>query len=225
MAIGRSRRRAVPDRPSLPQEFVPAPADFGHAGDWDGVIADAALDLPDAVAGLSMTECVWRGVDAGSRTLRNLRGRDVVFQQCSFAGAVLDGAALTRVAFVECQLTGVVLSAAQLTDVTIDGGVADLANFRSSVCSRFFATGTSLKEADFYAARLRDCALLDSDLTSANFDAMSADGLSLHGSVVDAVRGATALAGGRVGIDAAQLVPLGAAVLAGLGVQVTERPR
>lgn len=188
------------------------------------MIADTALVLPDAIHSLAMTECVWRGVDASSRTFHRLQCRDVVFERCCFAGAILDGAALTRVAFIECQLTGTVFSGAHLGDVTIDGGVADLANFRSSTSSFLFVTGTSLKEADFYAARLRNSALLDSDLTAASFEAVSVDGLSLHGSVVDSIRGATALAGGHVGVDAAQLIPLGAAVLAELGVQVTDRP-
>jgi hypothetical protein len=42
--------------------------------------------------------------------------------------------------------------------------------------------------------------------------------------VVDSLHGTSALTGGRVGIDADQLVSLGAAVLAEMGVCVTGRP-
>lgn len=82
-----------------------------------------------------------------------------------------------------------------------------------------------MKEADFYEARLRASALLDTDLTGATFDVAQLDGLSLHGSVLDDVRGADAFADGGVGIDAEQLFPLGTAVLAALGVQITDRPQ
>jgi len=151
--------------------------------------------------------------------------RDVVFEQCHFAGAVLDSSVLTRVKFIECRLTGVVLSGARLNDVVIEGGVADLANLRSSVSSFLWVTGTPMKEADFYGARLHRCALLDTDLSSASFDSASVEHLSLHGSVLDSLHGTTALTGGHVGVEANQLISLGAAVLAEMGVQSTDRPQ
>jgi uncharacterized protein YjbI with pentapeptide repeats len=219
----RSRRRTSPEAPNLPDEFADAAAEFAD-NDWDGLVADATLTLPDAVYDLGLTECVWRGVDASGRTFSSLRCRDVVFEHCHFAGAILDSAVLTRVRFVECRLTGVVLSGAELNDVVIEGGVANLANFRSSTSSFLWVSGTSLKEADFYQARLRKSALLDADLTSASFDSASLDDLSLHGSRVDSLHGTSALTGGHVHIDPEQLVTLGAAVLAEMGVRVTGRP-
>ncbi|MDT5011331.1 MAG: hypothetical protein QOH57_2948 [Mycobacterium sp.] len=225
MAGRRNRQREVPDPPSLPGEFVAATGDFARITEWDGLIADSALTLPDIVHDLTMTECVWRGVDASSRTFTNLHCRDVVFEQCHFGGAILDSCVLTRVAFIECRLTGVVLSGAQLTDVVIDGGVAHLANLRSSVSSFLWVTGTGMKEADFYDARLHRSALLDCDLSSASFDSASVHGLSLHGSVLDSLRGTPALTGADVGLEAHQLVPMGAAVLAEMGVRVTDRPQ
>jgi uncharacterized protein YjbI with pentapeptide repeats len=215
----------VPEPPRLPSEFVSAATDFDHVAEWDGVIADSDLSLPDVVHDLTMTECVWRDVDASSRTFTNLQCRDVVFERCHFAGAILDSSVLTRVVFIECRLTGVVLSGAHLNDVVIDGGVADLANLRSSVSSFLWVIGTPMKEADFYGARLHRSALLDTDLSSASFDSASVDHLSLHGSVLDSLRGTTALSAGHVGVDPNQLVSLGAAVLAEMGVQPTERPQ
>jgi hypothetical protein len=223
VAASRSRQRATPESPNLPDEFAPAAAGFAE-NEWDGLIAGDTLTLPHVVYDLAMTECLWRGVDASEHTLSNLQCRDVVFERCHLAAAVLDSAVLTRVRFVECRLTGVVFSGAELNDVVIEGGVADLANFRSSRSSFLWVSGTSMKEADFYRARLRKSALLDADLTSASFDSASVDGLSLHGSVVDSLHGTSALTGGRVRIDADQLVSLGAAVLAEMGVHVTGRP-
>ena len=221
----RTRQRVLPDPPSLPNEFLSAATDFSDTPEWDGLTADSELSLPGVVHDLTMTECVWRGVDASSRTFTNLQCRDVVFERCHFAGAILDSSVLTRVVFTECRLTGVVLSGARLTDVVIDGGVADLANLRSSVSSFLWVAGTPMKEADFYGARLHRCALLDSDLSSASFDSASVDHLSLHGSVLDSLRGTNALSGGHVGIEPNQLVALGAAVLAEMGVQSTDRPQ
>lgn len=225
MVTRRSRQRVVPERPHLPSEFVSAAPDFDQVAEWDGLIADSALSLPDVVHDLTMTECVWRDVDASSRTFTNMQCRDVVFERCHFAGAILDSSVLTRVVFIECRLTGIVLSGAHLRDVVIDGGVADLANLRSSVSTFLWAIGTPMKEADFYGARLHRSALLDTDLSSASFDSASVEHLSLHGSALDSLRGTTALSGGHVGVDPNQLVSLGAAVLAEMGVQSTDRPQ
>ncbi|MDT5092728.1 MAG: hypothetical protein QOH60_2091 [Mycobacterium sp.] len=218
------RQRVVPEPPSLPNELISAAGDFSDIAEWDGLVADSALTLPDVIHDLAITECVWRGVDASSRTFTNLQARDVVFDHCHFAGAVLDSAVLTRVAFIECRLTGIVLSGAQLGDVVIEGGVADLANLRSSVSSFLWVTATSMKEADFYGARLHRSALLDTDLSSASFDSATVEHLGLHGSIVDTLRGTSALTGGHVGVDASQLVTLGGAALAEMGVRVADRP-
>jgi hypothetical protein len=168
VVTGRVRQRVIPEPPNLPDKLSSAGNDFSRVSEWDGLIGDTAEVLSDVVYDLAMTECIWRGVEASSRTFSNLRCRDVVFEQCHFAGGILGNAALTRLAFIECRLTGIVFSGAQLHDV---------------------------------------------------------EGLSLHGSVVDSLRGAYSLTGGRVGVDATQLVPLGAAVLAEMGVQVTDRPQ
>lgn len=208
-------------KPSLPASLDKA---VSFDVEWYGLLGSSALDVPVAVYDLSIDECVWRDVDASGRTFSGLRARDVVFEGCDFSGAVLDGAVLDRVAFRSCRLTGLVLSGASLTDVAIDGGVADLASFRSSRCTGLQVTSASLKSADFYAAVLKSCSLLDCDLSLAAFERASVAGLALHGSVLDTVRGASAFAGGSVSIDATQVVGLGAALLADAGVAVTDRP-
>jgi hypothetical protein len=59
------------------------------------------------------------------------------------------------------------------------------------------------------------------ELTGASFAEARFTGLRLHGSIVDEVGGALALRGARISAD--QLVQLGAAVLAGLDIAVSER--
>ena len=224
MPARRTSKRVAPDPPDLPDDLAPAPAGFTRDTDWYGLAADVAMTLPETVYDLDLTGCLWRGVNARGRRFGGLRSRDVVFDHCDFAEAGLEGALLTRVRFHECRLTGANFGGAVLHDVLIDGGVADLTSFRLSRCSMLWAVGTTLQEADFAQATLRRCALLDSDLTSASFDKVSLDGLSLHGSILDALVSAQALAGGGVRIDTGQVLPLGSAILAAMGVQVGDRP-
>jgi hypothetical protein len=222
---GRSRaQRVVAELPDLPTAFDPAPVALGSGDTWSGVCADASLSLPEQVYDLQLIECVWREVDAGSRRLRGFTCRDVRFERCDFSGAVLDGAALTRVQFVDCRLTGLVLSGAELADVIVDGGVANLANLRGSTSTFLCARNTSLRGADFYDARLRNAALLDCDLTDVDLSAAHVAGLSLHGSTLDSMRGVSALVDAGLSIDSDQVVPLGVALVAGLGVTVAARP-
>lgn len=223
---GRSRKqqRLVAELPDLPAEFDSAPAAVETGAAWDGVCADASLALPEHVYDVELVECIWRDVDAASCRFSGFSCRDVRFERCDLSGAVLDSAALTRVHFVECRLTGVVFSGAELRDVVIERGVAGLANFRGSTSSFLSVRETSLADADFTGARLRNAALLDCDLSGIDLTGARIEGLSLHGSTLDSIRGASALldAGLRIGAD--QVIPLGAALIAGLGVTVAPRP-
>jgi uncharacterized protein YjbI with pentapeptide repeats len=220
----RSRaQRVVPELPDLPHELVAAPDVFG-SGAWEGLATGSALSLPERVYDLEMVECVWQDVDATSRRFSGLVCRDVVFEHCDFAGAVLDSAVLTRVHFVGCRLTGTALSGAEMNDVVIDGGAANLLNLRASNSSFLWIRDSPLREADFYQAQLRHSALLDCDLTGANFSSARVDGLSLHGSTIEALRGAESFGSSDVHIAQDQLVSLGVAVLASMGVRVDDRP-
>ncbi|WP_073391482.1 pentapeptide repeat-containing protein [Jatrophihabitans endophyticus] len=220
----RRDRRIVPTRPDLPAELADAGADLAGVRSWDGLRADASLLLPERVHDLDMVECVWQDVDATSRRFDGLVCRDVVFEGCDLAGAVLDGARLTRVRFVDCRLTGTDFGGAALEDVVIERGVATLASFRGAQSSCLWVCDTSLAEADFSSARLRRSALLDCELTGVDFTGADVEGLHLHGSSLDSLRGAGALAGAAVRVEAEQLVPLGVALLTAMGVEVAERP-
>jgi hypothetical protein len=220
----RSRaRRVVPEFPDLPQELVAVP-DVFDSGSWEGMAAESTMSLPERIYDLEMVECVWRDVDAASRRFSGLVCRDVVFEHCDFAGAVLDSAVLTRVHFVGCRLTGTALSGAEMNDVVIDGGAANLVNLRASKSSFLWIRETPMREADFYQAELRHSALLDCDLTGANFSSARIDGLSLHGSTIESIRGAESFGSSDVHIAHDQLVSLGVAVLASMGVRIDDRP-
>jgi uncharacterized protein YjbI with pentapeptide repeats len=223
---GRRRReqRVVAELPDLPDQFDPAPDAIESGASWYGVCADASLTLPEHVYDLELVECVWRDVDASSCRFSGFRCRDVRFERCDLSAAVLDNAALTRVHFIGCRLTGVVFSGAELSDVVIQGGVAGLANFRGSTSSFLCVRDTSLADADFTGARLRDAALLDCELSGIDLSGARIEGLSVHGSTLDSLRGAAALLDAGLRIDADQVIPLGAALVAALGVTIAPRP-
>lgn len=222
---GRSRKqRVVPNLPDLPDEFDPAPDAIETGAAWYGVGADASLSLPERMYDLHLAECVWRDVDASSRRFSGLVCRDVLFEHCDFSGAVLDSAGLTRVRFLGCRLTGIVLSGATLNDVLIEGGAANLANFRISTATLLHVRDTSMSGADLYGATLRECAFLDCDLRGIDLSNARIDGLSLHGSTLDSIRGTSSLADAGLRVETDQVVPLGLALVAGLGVAVGPRP-
>ena len=137
-------------------------------------------------------------------------------------GEDLSGQEHTRVAFSGCRLTGVVFSGAALRDVRITEGRADLALLRMAKARHLWIEDTSLRGADLYGFEGADCAFLGCDLTDAALGDARLPGVLLHGSTVDAVRGAEALRGARIGAD--QVVPLGAALLAALDITVTAAP-
>ncbi len=217
-----ARTKLRPDPPEVPPTWAPAPAVLDPGATWDGVLADAGVEVPEHVADVTLQECRWEGADLSGRTLTGLRCRDTAFVHCDLSGAVLDDAGLTRVSFTDCRLTGVVLAGASLIDVHVVDCRGDLANLRMARASHLLVEGTGLQGADLYRFTGTDCALLGCDLTGASFVDAELAGAALHGSTLDEVRGAFALRGTRIGAD--QQIPLGLALLGGLDIQVTEPP-
>lgn len=221
MAARGRRNKVRPDSPDLPGLLDEPPGALSNGDLWECVRADDSTDLPASLADVHLIECVLTGVDLTGRRITGLHCRDVVFASCDLSGALLDGADLRRVSLTGCRLTGVMLSAGTLADVVIADCVASLANFRAAHGSYLWIERTDLREADFSTAELAHSALLDCDLTQASFRDVRADGLALHGSTLDGVRGAASLTGARIGPD--QVLPLGAALLAAMGVQMGDR--
>lgn len=205
--------------PDLPDALDPAPVELASAASWDGVAGDAEVVVPERVVDVVLREVTWTDADLSGREFVGLRARDVRFVRCDLSGAVLDEAALDRIVFDQCRLTGVVLSGSTLRDVEVRESGLRLANFRMATLERVVIESSVLEGADFYEATLTSCALVRSDLTGADFRASTVDGLDLHGSTIEDIGGALALTGVRIGAD--QMVPMGAAVLAALGIAVT----
>lgn len=218
----RTRRKCAPDPPDQPRAFDPAPAELLPGAVWDGVAAGEELVVGETVADLELRESRLSGVDLSGRTFSGLHVRDTAFVHCDLSGAVLDRAVLERVTFTGCRLTGTVLSGATLRDVRIADCGAELLNLRMAAAKFLLAQDSRMRGADLYEFGGTDVALLGCDLTGADLDRARLDGAHLHGSVLDDVRGALSLRGAR--IDAHQQIALGAAVLAALGVTVTDAP-
>jgi hypothetical protein len=212
--------KTSPDRPDLPPRFDPAPVP-GDGDLWDGVEAGPETEFPEHLADLRLHECRFRGVSLAGRTLSGLRCRDTEFVQCDLSGAVLDDAVFTRVTVTDCRLTGAELNGAGLTDVRISGCRADLVRLRMATGTFLHVEDTSLRGADLYRFTARDCAFLRCDLGEASLEDARLTGTDLHGSTVDDLRGPLALRGCRIGPD--QLVPVGALLVAALGVEITDR--
>ncbi|MFC4947535.1 pentapeptide repeat-containing protein [Pseudonocardia sp. GCM10023141] len=224
MANGSRRKpkKTRPDPPDLPDGFDPAPGTLESGAFWDCVEAGADVVVAETVADVKLQESRWVDADLSGRRLTGLHCRDVVFEHCDLSGAVLDDAVLTRVTFTNCRLTGVVLSGAELTDVHISDSRADLANLRMARAKYLLIENTSLHAADFYEFAGTSCGLLGCDLAEAVFEDARLTDTDLHGSTVDDVRGALSLRGSRISSE--QILPLGAALLAAVQIQVTNGP-
>ncbi len=214
-------KKTRPDPPDVPTRWDPAPPTLESGADWDGVEAGADCHVSSELSGVELRESRWLRADLAGRRITGLHCRDVVFAHCDLSGAVLDGAVLTRVRFTDCRLTGLQLGGAELTDVHIADCRADLVSLRMSRARHLLIENSSLPALDLYAFTGTDCSLIGCDLTGVNMQDARFTNLALHGSVVDDVTGALALRGARISPD--QMVPVGAALLAALDIQVTDR--
>jgi uncharacterized protein YjbI with pentapeptide repeats len=221
--VARRATKIRPDPPDLAPRRDPAPAVLHSSALWDGVEAGPDVEVPEHVAGVRLQESRWAGADLSGRHLAGLRCRDTQFVGCNLSGAVLEGAMLSRVAFTDCRLTGLVLSGAELVDVHIVDSQADFALLRMATARHLWIENTSLRGADLYAFKGTGCAFLGCDFSDVALANAQLPEVLLHGSTLDTVRGAASLRGARISAD--QVVPLGAAMLAELGVVVTPAPR
>jgi uncharacterized protein YjbI with pentapeptide repeats len=215
-------KKLRPDPPELPSGWDPGPEFVDSGTTLDGVLAGAALEVPEHVADLTLQECRFEGVDLAGRSLGGLRCRDTEFVHCDLSGAVLDDATFSRVRFTDCRLTGALLAGARLTDVHLRDCRADLLNLRMAKAAFLLVENTGLEGADLYRFTATGSWLLRCDLTGANLADAELSGTDLHGTTIADVRGALALSGARISAD--QMVPVGAALLAALGIAVTEPP-
>jgi uncharacterized protein YjbI with pentapeptide repeats len=223
MAGKRAKPKLVPDAPDLPAQFDRAPARLDRPARWEGVHADADVQVAELVPDVEIRESVWVAADLAGRHLTGFQCRDTRFENCDLSGLVLDGASLTRVSFAGCRMTGIVLAGATLQDVRVDGSPAELANLRMTRARYLFIEDSSLRRVEFYQASIGDSALLDCDLTGADFTGCRVSNLDLHGSVLDDLHAALSLRGATISPD--QAIALTPSLLADAGIRITATAR
>lgn len=135
---------------------------FDH-GDWSGatftgaVLAGAEL-VGSRLDGARFDDAVLHG--AG---MRDVQGRDVVFDGADLADAALDGAELPGASFSRVKASGAVFERAQLDRARFHGADLSRASFLRASCRKaLFA------QADLREARLKRAALAGSDFQRAN---------------------------------------------------------
>lgn len=154
--------------------------------------------------------------------LRRLHLTDVRLVDCDLAQVVLEEASFDRVELVRCRLTDADLGGARLVDVRFTECQLDGAALRLAEGARVEIDQSTAPGLDLYRARLAGARLTDTDLSGADLSGADLARAQLHGSRLTDVKGASALRGAS--IDAEQVIDAGLAVLADLGVNVTERP-
>jgi uncharacterized protein YjbI with pentapeptide repeats len=152
--------------------------------------------------------------------LRRLELTDVVVANTDFAGAVLEELSLNRVSFTNCRFSGADLGGASLVDVRFTDCQLDEVALRLVRTQRLAVSGGTATKADLYRAELQGSRWHDTDLTGADLSGAKLSRARLHGTTLDAVRGAKALEGAVV--DHEQAHAVGLALLADLGITITE---
>lgn len=152
--------------------------------------------------------------------LRRPHLTDVRLVDCDLSQVVLEEAVFDRVELVRCRLTDADLGGARMTDVRFVDCQLDGAALRLVESSRLSIEGSTAPGLDLYRARLPGARVVDTDLSGADLSGADLDRARLHGSRLVDVRGASALRGAS--IDAEQVVDAGLAVLADLGVTITD---
>jgi uncharacterized protein YjbI with pentapeptide repeats len=145
---------------------------------------------------------------------------DTVFERCDLSAAALTRAVLTRVVFDDCRMSGTDFSGAKMSDVQFHECRLVDSSFRLSSAERVRFERCDLTNVDLYAAQLAGTCFFDSDLTRAELSQALLEKARLHGSTLEALRGAAALRGAT--ISSAQLVPVALQVLAVLDINIDD---
>lgn len=175
-----------------------------------------SIDVDGRVARVQVTGSVLDGVDLVGSDVEHLSLTDVIVRDADLSGAMLLEADLGRVTFERCRMSGVVLAGATLRDVRFSGCRMDGAVLDAVRAERTEAVDCVLAGADLQRLAADGTRWLDCDLHEADVRGASLVGAALHGSRLDGLLGATALAGALLSDE--QLVPAGLAVLTALGV-------
>jgi uncharacterized protein YjbI with pentapeptide repeats len=211
-------RAPHPARLAARLEVLDGP-DLDDDAEWDGV--EVAGDLSGRSAcDLEIVGSRVIGAQLTGSTLDRLRVVDTVFERCDLSGTVIDSGAWSRVELRDCRMSGFAASRVELRDVRFSGCRLDEASFRMTHGERVVFESCDLRGADFYETALQMADLVDCDLTGARFGRAELRGARLHGSRLDDLVGAAALAG--VVIDSAQVTPLAYGLIQALDIVVDD---
>jgi uncharacterized protein YjbI with pentapeptide repeats len=230
----RSRRACLRDhadvashRPGSPWVAAPeVPDNLSEAE--DALADDARLEavrlsgawVQESLEGVEISSSVVRGLRLTGSSIDGLHLNDVVVTDCELSGVTLTASIFRGVRFERCRMSGLVAAElnarhVQMTDCQMDG-----AWFRMASFVRCEFSGCDLRDADFYAANLKDVRLLHSTLDNTEWSKAALDNVALHGSSLDGLRGVKALR--RLVIGSDQLLPLAIPILNSLGIVVDD---
>ena len=189
---------------------------------WEGVEVAGSF-AGERASHVDVMGCRLSGAMFTGAEIDRLRLTDTVVEDCEFSGVVLTRLAAVRVEFRRCRLSSLVIAGGDCTDVRFTDCKLDGANFRMSTWERSVFDGCLLTDADFGSARLSSGTRLQRcDLTGADFSKAVLDGVALHGSTVDGVRGGDSFRGAVIGTD--QVLPLAFSVFSALGIRIDDDP-
>jgi len=220
VATRRPRPRAGgPEAPRLPDHLE----DQVHLDpDEVGELQDArVVDIGgDDLDDLELTRCVVEGVRLTARSARRLRLTDVVLRDCELSGLDLQEARLLRVRIERCRAEGLDAGLLRATDVVVVDTKLSTAGLRMTAWERSAFEGCDLRRAELMEASLDGVEMTGCDLTGADVTRARMVDVRFRSTRLDDLAGATALAGATV--EATQVVPVGLALFAALGIRLDE---
>jgi uncharacterized protein YjbI with pentapeptide repeats len=215
------RRPPRPQVPALPPglKHLDAEALRAHP-ELEGVeLVD--LDLAaEHLSELSLETALVKSCRFEGAQLRRLRCRQVVFEHCDFANSRWLDCEFGEVAFLGCRFTGASISGGRLSELVLRECQLRLARLShlgrpQGILESCDLGGSLLMESDLSELCFASCDLGDAELFN-----VALGGCDLRGNELDGLRGVGCLRGAR--IDALQLLGLGPALAAHIGLVVEE---
>lgn len=222
--MARAKRPAARAEPRLPEELQSLTAARLPAEDdeWEDVEISGEVEVVDTVERLEIRSSRLVGVTLTGARIDWLAMVDVELVECELSGLWVGEGSLRRVTFDRCRLRGAALGGITGADVRFVDCRLTEAGLRMTKWERLEMDGCDLRDAELNGASLVGARLLGCDLTNVELSGARCAGAALHGSTIERLRGAEALAGARIGAD--QLVPVGVALLGAHRIEVTDGP-
>ena len=189
-------------------------------GEWDSV--ELVGELPVGFdEPMLLTAVRINGASLVGARLEGSRFVDVTVRSTDLSGADLEAASFTRVELSDVRLSGAQLAQTRWRDARLVDCRLETANLAMMVGERIRFERCRLEDTDFRSAKFEGVAWWDCDLSNAEVSQITVARGQLHGSTIDGLRGATALA--PIAIDADQSTAFAELLLAAAGIVVGDR--